>query len=384
MSVFHGQNIGGKERKMRNPDLPRLKFENEQRANAEEIEGKERLSAMPVRVTLNTNNNCNIHCRFCGFSSKKDAVIGSGRIKMEADVLEKAADELFPTAWEVLPTTYGEPLLYDRLTELVDFVRKNHCRTSLYTNGTLLDRNILSLLMPYISDLKVSFDAATKSTYETLRSGARFEKVIEGIRLFDSLRNNYRYTKPPTLTIQYTLMRSNIEELPAAVELAADLGADRIAASHIYVFFRSQRDESLFFHQELSDSLLKEAYDVARCLGIRAFFPRPYHGSAETMAQLFRSGTCSYLYKETWISTNGDVHPCFMPDSPVVGNLIEQPFKEIWNGPIYSRMRRTVKTQKPVFPRCQDCPIRMQFDAQYQGGYKETGFVFYDLNEANR
>ena len=365
---------------MKEETLPRLKFENERKANLEESQDKEIVTAMPVRVNLNTNNDCNIKCNMCGFSARLDVSQRIEKVRMNFDMLVKVADELFPAAWEIIPTTRGEPLLYDNFEELVGLVGKYCCRLGLYTNGILLDEDFSRMIIPYINDLKVSFDGATKSTYETLRTGSKYEKVIENIHIFNSLRDNYRYTPPPTVTIQYTLMRSNIEELPSAVKLAAELGADRIAASHVYIFYPSQKSESLYFHQNLSDNQLNKAFRVANKLGLRVFFPRLFSGNHTTMPHLFDSGTCSYLYKETWIEPNGDIHPCFMPDSPVMGKLNKQSFKEIWNGASYRRMRMTVNSEKPSFSRCLNCPIRMQFDPSYQRGYQEEGFMFYDAN----
>lgn len=179
------------------------------------------------------------------------------------------------------------------------------------------------------------------------------------------------------MTLQYTLSRSNVDEFPSAVNLSSKLGVDRIAASHVYIFNPKHEFESLFFHQDLSDKKLLEAYKISETNGLITFFPRLFKKRINRTAFLFKENTCSYLYKETWINANGDVHPCFLPDSPVMGNLSSQSFQEIWNGSAYLNMRRTVNSSTPVFSRCKYCPIRMQFDLRFTKGYDGRGFLFY-------
>lgn len=359
-------------------ELPYKKFENERIANLEESQAKEIVRSMPVRVTINTNNHCNLQCQLCGFSSKTSTWREGGqKTTMEWELLTQVSEQLFPTAWEIIPTTRGEPLLYTNWEELIELISKNRCYLGLYTNGTLLDEKISIKFIPYLNDLKISFDGATKGTYENLRQGANYERVIDNIRLFNSLRKNYHYTFRPTLTIQYTLMKSNIEELPTVVKLASDIGADRIAASHVYIFYPDQKEESLLFHQDICDSNLNASQQIAKSLNITIFFPRGFSDPINSTC-LFKCGTCSYLYKETWVEINGDVHPCFMLDSPVMGNLYEKSFQAIWNDIPYQTMRRTVNTESPYFFRCLNCPIRMQFDFNYVKGYNKAGFIFYE------
>jgi len=296
---------------------------------------------------------------------------------IDTSMLKKIAEELFEAAWEVFPTTYGEPLLYKNLEALLGLIEEYHCSLGLYTNGTLLTEQLMERIIPLLNDLKVSFDGATKEAYETLRSGACYDSVLESIRSFNSLRYTYRYLRPPTLTFQFTMMRSNIQELPKMIDLCTKLRVDRLAASHVYIFHQSFKEESLVLHQELSDRMIDEASTLAKTQGLKTFFPQKFSKSRVNADALFKSATCSYLYKETWISSNGDIHPCFMPDSPVMGNLNQQTFEEIWNGEPYKQMRRTVNKKEPFFKRCQNCPIRIQFDASFDREYEISAFTFF-------
>jgi radical SAM protein with 4Fe4S-binding SPASM domain len=55
---------------------------------------------------------------------------------------------------------------------------------------------------------------------------------------------------------------------------------------------------------------------------------------------------CHHLWQDVSVNFNGDLHPCcaeFAPSDRVV-NLLEQPFKGVWNGEGYRSRRRINKT----------------------------------------
>ena len=58
------------------------------------------------------------------------------------------------------------------------------------------------------------------------------------------------------------------------------------------------------------------------------------------------------------ILENGDVLPCCVAGGDLImGNLKRNPFEEIWNGPAYQRLRRTVNSAHP-HPVCKACNMR--------------------------
>ncbi len=363
---------------MKSYKLPLIKFKNEEKANLAEVSRSERINSMPVRVTLATNKNCNLRCKLCGFSTKTQNL---EKDRMKLDLIEIVSEELFSTAWEVVPSTFGEPLLYENFLDLIHLIGEYQCCIELYTNGMLLNEEISRKILPFLADLKVSFDAASKSVFENFRLNANYETIIRNITKFNELRKNFRYVPPPTITLQVTLARSNIKELPLLVKLASSIDIDRIAASHAYIFSQNLKSESLIFNRDLSDETMLEAYNISTKLNVNTFFPRPFNSDNQGTFHLFKAKTCAYLYKETWINANGDVHPCFLPDSPVMGNLHGKSFPEIWNGSIYRSMRKTVNDKKPFFSRCKNCPIRMQFDLHFTKGYNEKGFLLYETTK---
>lgn len=63
---------------------------------------------------------------------------------------------------------------------------------------------------------------------------------------------------------------------------------------------------------------------------------------------------CEFLWEKTYVSIGGDVRPCCVMGTPVVGNLNEEPFERIWNNDAYRAMRQRLAAQQPV-AACKGC-----------------------------
>jgi radical SAM protein with 4Fe4S-binding SPASM domain len=68
---------------------------------------------------------------------------------------------------------------------------------------------------------------------------------------------------------------------------------------------------------------------------------------------------CFYPWREAFISWDGQVGPCCSPalfEAGNMGNLHDAPFSEIWNGPIYQRLRRSIREGR-TYKFCRHCYI---------------------------
>ncbi|TAF54070.1 MAG: radical SAM/SPASM domain-containing protein [Oscillatoriales cyanobacterium] len=90
------------------------------------------------------------------------------------------------------------------------------------------DRNIRRLIDADICELQVSVDGTAKETYEKIRRGGRFEKVVENCRLL----NEYcRDTNRKRTRMWTVVQQDNFSELEQFPVLAADLGFERLTLS---------------------------------------------------------------------------------------------------------------------------------------------------------
>jgi MoaA/NifB/PqqE/SkfB family radical SAM enzyme len=311
------------------------------------------------------------------------------RRSMDADLLARVEAEVAPGVEELSLTVAGEPFLTPRLPQFVAVAERVQAELSLNTNGTLLkDTALLRRVMRRSAVLRVSVDGATPETYEAIRVRGDFGLVMDNIRMAVRVKNSLPREERPRLVMCMVAMRDNIHELSAMVDLAHELGLDRLDVAHITVLVPEMDPQSTRHDPERTDQAIRAAQRRADTLGFRVNLPplmsgarvgpsmlaRVKLGLGETrqltrrrLARLARTldrkrvmarwsrdaggrVPCQFLQDGVFINILGEVAPCPMPGRPIAGNLNAQSFTEIWNGPVLTAMRRGFIEGSP-----QDC-----------------------------
>ena len=99
-------------------------------------------------------------------------------------------------------------------------------RFTIQTNGLLIKKmhQRHQTLFEKLDTLNLSIDGATKTTYELLRRGGSYEKIIENLESAKQLKQRYGFE----FILHFVVQAENYHEMPAIVELAEKYGADRI------------------------------------------------------------------------------------------------------------------------------------------------------------
>ena len=116
-------------------------------------------------------------------------------------------------------------------------------RFSIHTNGLLIKKmyHRHTELFEKLDALNVSIDGATKETYETLRRGGSYEKIVENLEAVKELKTKHGFK----FVLHFVVQAENYREMPAIVELAEKYGADRVWLNKItnwntFVDFKSK------------------------------------------------------------------------------------------------------------------------------------------------
>ena len=115
----------------------------------------------------------------------------------------------------------GEPTLYEKLPELVEFCRtKGVKRIAVSTNGSANIEDYVTLVKAGVNDMSISLDACCASFAETMSGGkADFQKITDNIKLLSGVI----YT-----TAGIVVTNENLSEIRKTVEFASGLGVDDI------------------------------------------------------------------------------------------------------------------------------------------------------------
>ena len=175
-----------------------LRTENRLLNEREFKEEKIKLSSRPLYLTVHLTERCNLNCKMCSAPKSSNKVI-SGKVK--AEVL-KALPYLEAVSW-----MGGEVFLYPDFDQLLDEAIKYGVRQKITTNTLLMSEAHAEKFVANNVNLNVSVDAVTKELYEYIRRGAKYETMIEKLKMLRRMKN--KINPSFKLYLKVVVMRSN-------------------------------------------------------------------------------------------------------------------------------------------------------------------------------
>ncbi|MFO0577958.1 MAG: glycosyltransferase [Polyangia bacterium] len=346
-----------------------------------------RLRALPGpwRITFDTNpDTCNLRCIMCedhsphSRSQQQRKEQGAPRRLMPLELLRRVLkDAAAMGVREVIPSTMGEPLLYEHFDEILALCREHGLKLNLTTNGTFPGRGARAWaeqIVPVASDVKISWNGATARTQELIMIGTSFSKVLRSAREFIEVRDALAAQGQHRcrVTFQLTFLESNVTELADIVRLAIDLGVDRVKGHHLWAHWDEIKHLSMRRSRE-SIARWNQAVLAAREVAQQRRLPNGQPILLENIflldeaatGDLGPGGPCPFLGQEAWVSATGRFDPCCAPDVQRrtlgdFGNLNETSLREIWNSPAYQDLLATYRTRA----LCIGCNMRKPVPAQ--------------------
>jgi glycosyltransferase involved in cell wall biosynthesis/MoaA/NifB/PqqE/SkfB family radical SAM enzyme len=333
----------------------------------------------PWRITFDTNpDTCNLRCVMCeehsphALAQLRRKEQGQPRREMPVELIERIVAEAAPNGLrEVIPSTMGEPLLYDHFERIVDVCRAHGVKLNLTTNGTfprLGARAWAERLVDVTSDVKVSWNGATRETHERVMLGSDWDRALANVAAFIEVRDAHAAAGGDRcrVTFQLTFLETNVAELPDIVRLAARLGVDRVKGHHLWAHFEAI--EGLSMRRDAAairrwNEAVKASEEAARAHllpnGRPVLLENVFTLSEDATRDLAPGGPCPFLGEEAWVSALGRFDPCCAPDAQrrtlgEFGDLHEQSLAQIWDGDAYQHLVASYRTRA----LCLSCNMR--------------------------
>jgi MoaA/NifB/PqqE/SkfB family radical SAM enzyme len=180
-----------------------------------------------MRVRWFLTNACNLRCVQCGISqpTQTPEIVNSPTAVRAHEII----DELAAAGVKVVEFLGGEPLLVPNFADLVRHCRGAGLQAWLITNGYLIDQAEADRLVDAgLALVIVSIDGSGPASHDRTR-GRRgsFDRACAAVRYLDAARK--RNSSPLRIFIDSILMSSNLSDVQSSLQMASDLGADRIA-----------------------------------------------------------------------------------------------------------------------------------------------------------
>jgi radical SAM protein with 4Fe4S-binding SPASM domain len=254
---------------------------------------------LPVEYIVETTAKCNIYCPMCPRETHPQP-----KENMSDTVFQALVGGARGTAEHMMLIGLGEPLLDPKIFDRITYCEQHGVSSLLSTNGTLLDEKMAErLLSSPLSHITLSFDGATKETFEHYRKGARFEKVRENFVRFANMKHARR--APLQIVVQMVRMPANAHEVDAFREFWSSVkGVDQI---------RVKEDETNLVQPDGNRSAAGGRH-------------------------------CHYLWRGAlYVKHDGRVFPCcqsYNLDGEPIGNLETQTLAEVFNSEEMLRLRK--------------------------------------------
>jgi len=294
---------------------------------------------LPVKLDIENVSRCNFRCVTCVVSDWKN---GKRAEDMTVGAFKKLIDEQIGLI-EIKLQGIGEPLMQGNdLFEMISYARSRKIWVRITTNASLLHLHdsYARLIDVDTNEIQISIDGADKNTFEKIRRGSKFERVIDNVKLI----NAYAREKGVERTKMWTVVqRENAHQLDELVEFAAELGFTNQVFMLQPVSWGLdpwvEKISKLTVADELEAKKLHGLVEKGRGQGVRvAFWVASEKFSTNRLDRL-----CPWPFERAFVGSDLRTSPCCMignPDVFEIGNGIEKSFSEVWFSEEYHQFRK--------------------------------------------
>ncbi len=311
----------------------------------EEIEqGRTRLKSRPVYMNLEPGPLCNLRCKFCCTAN------GISTLKRELllpETFQRIVRHLpMDSLYEVNLYNWGEPFLNPHLLEYIRYFAERGLHVVIHTNFSARkyeDAFMEAVVRSGLGHLAASVDGASQESYEKYRIGGNFDRVIRNLERLARARKKLD-SDTPRISYKMLLHRYNQHEVDQARKLAESLQVEFWLQENFGVGAEDR--------EEWTADRVREKYGLAPITNVA-------QGCGSRVIT-----ECRQLWDTLVVNANGDVFPCCIVCTPesAVGNIAEQPFKNIWNNEKMQYLRHYVldpRVPAPDFANsCAYCAFR--------------------------
>jgi MoaA/NifB/PqqE/SkfB family radical SAM enzyme len=223
-----------------------------------------------------------------------------GKTLMSDAVFEKAIDYIKKNKVAGIDMTgWGEPLLDKKLAARVRKIKDvdENILVRFITNGTLLNKErIDELLDAGVNQINISFDAATKETYQKIRRRSDYDKVMLNLEYLGNAKRG-----ECSISAAYVVMKDNFYEMEKFVDLFYSLKFDSVCFKPLNVVSSEAVMKYVVKRETIYDKYLK----------IKEKFKDKIQVDEWDMTKITVKNNClADAIGTVFISSNGDVSPC--------------------------------------------------------------------------
>ena len=304
----------------------------------------------PQYLEVETTTACNLKCRICEHTYWDEP-----NVHMTLEQFKYIVEQ-FPDLKWIGMTGIGEAWCNPEFGDMLRYIKGRGVYVELYDSFYYTDDDKARLQVELgIEKVFVSLDGATPETYNSIRVGSDFNKVLDNVKRLDKWKrrlNSYF----PELCFHFIVTQDNIHELVTYLEMIKDSGID----CHMVQYTRMLHDfpevKDLFVEvtPEQIEEVTKRGQELGIMVGWNATVPKKKPPIKQCLAWwmpfIFVDGTvinCCAMNEQNDREWQRETS---------LGNIFETSFREIWKGRNYKHMLDLLgKNKIPI--NCERCSI---------------------------
>jgi len=312
---------------------------------------------IPSFCLLVVNKQCNFHCRMCNMWKHKE-----DPTSLKLDEMEKFVDDLKTFVDEpiFIHLIGGETLLWPHTMELAKYITDSGFRTSITTNGWLIDRTVAKAIIDSrMSGVFISLDSLQEEKHDYIRgTKGAYQHVMNAIDYLYEYRGDDRSETSVSIGVTFTIMETNLDEVIPFYQWAqAQEKIDGIFFNAVMQPFDSGEDSNDWYQQERYkeiwphdlkkvDGILDQLRVCAEEEGtklsnppkqievLKAYFKDPFRFRQNMRIKCTRGD----LAPE--VNAHGDISMCFYMKP--LGNIRTHNIRDIWYSDELKKMRNEI------------------------------------------
>lgn len=309
------------------------------------------LEPYPPYLEIEVTTRCNLRCIICEHTYWEEP-----NRDMSFEEFKGIIDQFPRLKWIGL-TGIGESFLNKDFMKMLRYVKSKNKNifVEFYDTFYFIDKKTAEELVNIgIDRIYVSLDAATKLTYEKIRVGSNFDRVVNNVRNLFKVKKE-KGAHFPEIVFHYIVNKVNLQEMPQYLELVDNLSNEKdITVQFTRMLHEFKEVKDLFV--EIPEETIQLVEEKAKKLGKKLVW------SADVPNVKPSINKCTEWIMP-FIFVTGHVIPCcagneaghrdFQKET-ALGSVFEQSFKEIWHGEKYKTLRRML-FQGKVPLACKNC-----------------------------
>ena len=199
------------------------------------------------QLRLAIDDSCNLRCPSCrkGMIFHKEGSTFRRGIKLADSVNRWLGSQTRPV--QVHIGSDGDPFashIYRHFMQKTPSAK--NIRYSILTNGLMFKEFHTQIphVLSNLTQLGVSMDGASPATYEKLRLGGKWEKIIENLEHISSLKSQCGFE----FVLHFVVQKDNYHEMKNIIELATEYNVDRLWLNKIedWQVMNNWREQDIF------------------------------------------------------------------------------------------------------------------------------------------